>query len=296
MREVDDTRGILDPAAMMRRVAFKRYDAGGEFDGLVAWFWSVRWNLPEGTVHQQQVLNHPAGHISVGTVDDAGVPLDPAEGRMYPMLTGVSERRLTGVGWTVAARTSVGGAGVFLDGPVKGRVDSQLALTAAIPGLEPGVIEAVSAAAADLDEGVARLGSALAAVVESRPADVRAEARWVGAVAGRAEEDRSIARVEELAADAGVSVRTLQRLFDHHIGVSPSFVIRRWRLIEAAEAAQAAIDDGADWAGWADVAARLGYSDQAHLSRDFSRHLGATPSAYVARNRADASGAEISDP
>ena len=33
------------------------------------------------------------------------------------------------------------------------------------------------------------------------------------------------------------SVRTLQRLFDRHVGVSPAFVIRRWRLIEAAEAA-----------------------------------------------------------
>lgn len=35
--------------------------------------------------------------------------------------------------------------------------------------------------------------------------------------------------------------------------------------------------------GWADKAAELGWSDQAHLIRDFKRHRG-PPSEYVARN------------
>jgi transcriptional regulator GlxA family with amidase domain len=76
-------------------------------------------------------------------------------------------------------------------------------------------------------------------------------------------------------------VRTLQRLFDLHVGVGPSFVIRRWRIIEAAEAARTAIDRNEPWPGWADVAAQLGYADQAHLTRDFGRHLGTSPSAYL---------------
>jgi AraC-like DNA-binding protein len=78
-------------------------------------------------------------------------------------------------------------------------------------------------------------------------------------------------------------VRTLQRLFDTHVGVSPSFVIRRWRIIEAAEAARAALDGGHGWQGWAAVAAELGYADQAHLTRDFRRHQGTSPSAYLAQ-------------
>ncbi|MGB3032312.1 MAG: hypothetical protein WBB51_01080, partial [Candidatus Microthrix parvicella] len=64
-----------------------------------------------------------------------------------------------------------------------------------------------------------------------------AEAQEVVAVAALAEHDRSVCRVEQLASAAGASVRTLQRLFDFHVGASPSFVIRRWRIIEAAEAA-----------------------------------------------------------
>ena len=92
-------------------------------------------------------------------------------------------------------------------------------------------------------------------------------------------------RIEHLAATAGVSVRSLQRLFDKHVGVSASFVIRRWRIIEAAEAARTATEQGGEWRGWASVAAELGYADQAHLTRDFRRHLGTTPTDYLARNR-----------
>ena len=62
-----------------------------------------------------------------------------------------------------------------------------------------------------------------------------------------------------------------------YIGVSPKWVICRYRFLEAAERAVAA--DNLSWAG---LAADLGYSDQAHLVRDFKRMLGVTPGQYVA--------------
>jgi len=72
-----------------------------------------------------------------------------------------------------------------------------------------------------------------------------------------------------------------RRIRSRALGVSPSFVIRRWRIIEAAEAAQRAIAVGGEWSGWAAVAAELGYADQAHLTRDFRRHLGTSSAAYL---------------
>ena len=38
--------------------------------------------------------------------------------------------------------------------------------------------------------------------------------------------------------------------------------------------------------GWTDLAQQHGWFDQAHLIRDFKRHTGVTPSAYVAAQRA----------
>ena len=109
-----DTRGIVDPAEMFRHVTFEREPSGESLDGIVDWFWAVRWELPEGFEHRQQVLNLPAGHLSVGTVDDRGIPLDPACGRVYGVLNKVSHRRLAGPGWTAAAKTTTGGLGVLL--------------------------------------------------------------------------------------------------------------------------------------------------------------------------------------
>lgn len=278
----DDTRGIVDPVAMMRYVDFARFPPGDLLDGLVEWFWSVEWNVPAGLAHDQQVLNHPAGNVSVGTIDDAGVPLDPAEGRVYGVMTGLSHRHLTGTGWTVAARSTVGGLGALLNLPAKSLVDRQLSLEEAFADIDaPDLVSAVS----DGESAAVRaetLRVALATVIAERNPALLAEAREIARVAAVAETDRSIRRVEQLASVAGVSVRTLQRSFDFHVGVSPSSVIRRWRIIEAAESARQAIDHGQSWRGWADVAVELGYADQAHLTRDFRSHLGTSPAAYLA--------------
>ncbi|MGI8754504.1 MAG: helix-turn-helix domain-containing protein [Acidimicrobiales bacterium] len=280
----DDTRGILDPVAMMRHVDFCRFPAGCGLDGLIQWFWSVAWNLPAAFAHDQQVLNHPAGNISIGTLDDTGVPLDPAEGRVYGVMTGLSHRHLTGAGWTVAALTTVGGLGVMLDAPAKTVVDAELSFDQALPGLNGSRVVADVCGESSVESRVDCLRRELSELVSRRDPSLVSEAREVAAVAAVAEHDRSVRRVERLATAAGASVRTLQRLFDIHVGVSPSFVIRRWRIIEAAESARAATDRGEQWRGWAAVAAELGYADQAHLSRDFRNHLGTSPGAYLAQS------------
>lgn len=275
-------RGIVDPVAMVRHVDFARSPAGEGLEGIIEWFWSVAWDLPDGTVHRQEVLNHPAGNISIGTLDDDGTRLDPARGRVYGVTTGRSERLLSGEGWTIAARTSVGGLGVILDAPARAATDAQLSLTAAVPGLDSDRVVSAVCAAPDNETRVALLRNALAEVMSTRDSAQMAEARDVHQVASIAEGDRSVVRASQLAEAAGVSLRTLQRSFDIHVGVSPSFVIRRWRIIEAAEAAREAVERGEDWMGWATVASELGYADQAHLTRDFRQHLGISPAAYLA--------------
>lgn len=281
----DDTRGIVDPAAMMRVVDFERYPAGEALEGLVEWFWSVAWALPEGAVHDQRVLGHPAGNISVGTIDDTGVPLDPPEGRVYGVVTGISHRRLTGAGWNVAARTAVGGLGALLGRRARDAADRRLDLGSALPELDGPALVASMAAAGDNPTRTDLLRDALDEVARQRDPALVAEAREVVELVRVVEHDRGLCRVEQLASLAGLSVRSLQRAFDVHVGASPSFVIRRWRIIEAAEIARQAVDQGQEWPGWADVAASLGYADQAHLVRDFGRHLGVSPTAYLARNR-----------
>lgn len=88
--------------------------------------------------------------------------------------------------------------------------------------------------------------------------------------------DPALYRVDQAAEALHVSVRTLQRLFAEYVGASPKWVLRRARLHEAAARA----DRGAD-VDWATLAGDLGYSDQAHLTRDFTASVGVSPARYA---------------
>ena len=82
--------------------------------------------------------------------------------------------------------------------------------------------------------------------------------------------------VEDLVHRYGLNKRTLQRLFAKYVGVSPKWVIQRYRLHEAAEqlVAGASVSQAA-------IAMSLGYSDQAHFVRDFKSVVGVSPAAYA---------------
>ncbi len=84
-------------------------------------------------------------------------------------------------------------------------------------------------------------------------------------------------RVETVAEQFGLGIRKLQRLFLNYVGVSPKWVIQRYRLIEAAERMREATTNLLDFAK---LAVDLGYADQSHLIRDFKVLVGMTPAKY----------------
>ena len=286
----DDSRGILDPWLLRTRVTFTRHPPTPALAGLVDRFWAVRWDLPPGSAHRQEVLTHPSVNLTVGT-PDARTGRTDAEARVTGVATDLVDRELAGRGWTVAAMTTVGGFGAFVDEPVSTLV-GRVVDVEVVPGLDGrSLVAAVEEAGPDEgppDDDAARETArvaVLARALESVLADVEearvAQAREVAAVARIAETDRDVRRLDDLAARAGVTPRALQRWFARHAGVSPTWVLRRYRLLEAAEA----VREG-ERVVWSDVASALGYADQAHLVRDFRAALGRTPEAYAKALRA----------
>ena len=90
--------------------------------------------------------------------------------------------------------------------------------------------------------------------------------------------DRTLLRVADVEARCGIGERSLQRLFARYVGVSPKWVLARYRMHDAV----GELDAG--YAGaLADLAARYGWFDQAHFTRDFTRLVGEPPSAYQRR-------------
>ena len=81
--------------------------------------------------------------------------------------------------------------------------------------------------------------------------------------------------------ECGASARGLQRLFREYVGVSPKWVMQRYRLFEAAERLAAGGVDGAQ------VAQELGYFDQAHFIHDFKAMVGRSPLEFALAQRGD---------
>lgn len=87
--------------------------------------------------------------------------------------------------------------------------------------------------------------------------------------------------ISVLAREVGVSARHLGNLFHNECGRSPKTVARLMRF----EHARARITESIKTSGrasFAEVAAQTGFSDQAHLSREFVGFTGLSPGAWSA--------------
>jgi AraC-like DNA-binding protein len=267
-------RGILRPAETVERAGLRRDAPVSEpLRPFVERYWSVRWDRTGQPPFRSEVLSHPSVNVSVesGTQPRFGVPM-PAV-----LLHGVVTRRftvdLTGAGRVSAVKFRPGGFAAF-SGLLPAR-DSVVPLGAAL-GLSAGDLLSAVLAEEDDTARAAVLDAALLPRAPEPPDTYVDLLGLVGAMIG----DRSLVRVDQVAALGSMSVRSLQRLFAAFVGVSPKAVLARYRLQDAAATIDAGeVDD------LADLATSLGWFDQAHFSRDFRAVVGVPPSAYLARAR-----------
>jgi len=149
---------------------------------------------------------------------------------------------------------------------------------------DPDLSAAVAGAMADMNTttGGQRAASALAAWVAQHAGPPQATALIANKMEDVVASDRSVLRVDQLARRLDLSIRSLQRLCEKYIGLPPLAVIRRYRLQEAAQRLR---EDPSVTV--AQVAAELDYADHAHLTADFRRVLGFSPSQYRQQTMSD---------
>jgi AraC-like DNA-binding protein len=86
---------------------------------------------------------------------------------------------------------------------------------------------------------------------------------------------KGVVDIGSLTDELGCSRRYLIGLFNDHVGLPPKLFARILRFQHAIELASAA-----DGLGWAEIAHRSGYYDQAHMVRDFQQFTGHSPTGY----------------
>jgi AraC-like DNA-binding protein len=97
----------------------------------------------------------------------------------------------------------------------------------------------------------------------------------------RVQREPALSSVARLCEVSGLTPRAVQRLFRDYVGVGPKWIVRRFRLQEAAELLETTDETVAA------IAARLGYFDQAHFVHDFKAVVGKAPSEHARRSRAE---------
>lgn len=101
-------------------------------------------------------------------------------------------------------------------------------------------------------------------------------ARWIARLAYA----RGRLSIADLARDADLSPRQLERRFAAQVGIAPrqyANVIRFRSVFD--------LLNGAIKPDWATLAAGAGYFDQSHMIRDFQRFLGCSPTAFLTQLR-----------
>jgi AraC-like DNA-binding protein len=260
-------RGVLKTAAAdPQRYQHARYHASSDLDPYVEHYWSVQWDLRGLAGERAETLPHPSVHL----IFERGVG-----SRIMGVARGKFSRLLKGEGGVLAAKFRPGGFYPFVGVPISTFTDTTTSLRDVFGARGAALEQAVFAESTD----ASRIRVVERFLRERLPlpdANAARSTEIVYAVAG----DRTILQVEDLVDRYGLNKRTLQRLFARYVGVSPKWVIQRYRLHEAAEqlAAGPSISQSA-------LAADLGYSDQAHFVRDFKTVVGTTPSAYARQAR-----------
>lgn len=230
-----------------------RYAPSEHLADLVDRYWIPVWSLPEPST--QSTLQHPVCLVVVSNT----------YARLYGVVRGRSSVTLEGDGWAVGAMLTPAAGRLVLGRSVATVTDAHLDL---------GEVRAAMAA----DPRSPASHAAAIAAVEQRLAaylPVDEQGLLVNEVVAWLRDHPEVTRVADLAEHVGLSERSLQRLVEQRVGLSPKWLIQRRRLHDAVEALKAGESS------LADTAARLGYADQAHFTHDFRTVTGMTPGEYL---------------
>src|SRR5436190_1876491 len=212
--------GVLDLRAGRRWFDAAQYRPAPELTELIEHYWRVRWDVGDQGPYTQHTLSNASVHLVV----------EGGACRIQGIVTGRFTRVLEGRGRVVGVKFRPAGFHPFRRSAVSGLTDRSIPI-AEVFGPDGDALAERVLALEDEAEIVALCDAFFAE--RQPPADPGVAA--LNGIVARIVDDRAITRVDHVVAATGIGKRTLQRLFGEYVGVSPKWVIRRYRLHEAEE-------------------------------------------------------------
>ncbi|WP_438444881.1 AraC family transcriptional regulator [Gorillibacterium sp. sgz5001074] len=255
--------GLLHHASRQDKMTLHLYHTTEErLEPYIEHYWIVRWDLRGREPYVSENLPHPSVHLV----------FEPEQSSVVGVLQEKFSRVLRDRSFVCGIKFRPGAFYPFVRQPVQ-RLTGLYTPVRQVFG--PDIAEAEAAIlTADSDDGMLRQAEAY--LLAQLPPVRDEHLPLIRAIIEETRTDRTLTQVEPLAERFHLSPRVLQRLFLKYVGVSPKWVIRRYRLLEVADR----LVQGAP-PSWPDLAADLGYYDQSHFIRDFKSMVGHTPEEYI---------------
>lgn len=256
--------GILNRKEVERKFQLTRYPPSEDIGFFVKHYWVVNWDLHDEDPHLQHVVPNPCVNM-VFEKNNTGI-FGPAKHKTSHLLK--DKGRVFGV------KFKPGGFYPFFNNRVSLLTKQRLAVSHIFAVDDEEIEESVLSR---IEEGKAV--QLVEQLIRSKLPERDDTIIWINQMIDKVCEDREITKVEAICDHFGIHIRKLQRMFDQYVGVSPKWVIKLYRLQNAAERMETARNDS-----WLQISADLGYYDQAHFIKDFKAIIGQTPDEYVRNN------------
>jgi AraC-like DNA-binding protein len=237
-----------------------RLQPSADLAGFVDYYWTVAWDMRGREPYVAAVLGDPTIHLSFES--DVGA-------RVTGIVRGLFTHENRGVGRVFGIKFHPGGFRPFVDFPLV-RLTDRRGPPRELLGWSVDELERAMQARRDDEAGKLLVEAFLRERLPAIDENVALVRRIVARVAG----DPELTRVDALVDELDLTTRSLQRLLNEYVGVGAKWIIRRYRLREAAERLDGEVR-------LAQLAAALGYFDQAHFAKDFKAMVGKTPQQYL---------------
>lgn len=265
MRPIDPrakpARGLLHQTRSFEHFELTRFEPSADLSDYVEHHWLILWDLTGKPAYRQQNLSHPTQHLVLNPQERTGI---------FGMATGAFTYVLERSGRVLGTKFRPGAFHSFYRRPVSALTDGAVPIGAVLPARDDVLIEQF----VSLNDPLS-MAERIEELLRANLRPLGARSRQARQMVELIERDAALVSVAGLAEAAGMSARSLQRLFGAYIGVGPKWVIDRYRMIEAVET----LNRG-EALNLADLAARLGYFDQAHFSKAFQSLTGEAPGQY----------------
>ncbi|WP_250886618.1 AraC family transcriptional regulator [Bacillus sp. SM2101] len=253
--------GVLKFNDSVKDYTLTRYPPSLETSFFVKHFWIVSWDLKENEQFFQDVIPNPCVNLIV----------EQHKTGIFAPTTSKFSYLVKGKGRVVGVKFKPGGFYPFTTRSVAELTNKPLKIHDVFDIEQELVEETVLSCKEELE-----MIKFVENIIRKKLPQQDNNVTLVNQIIDHIISNHEIAKVDQICHQFNIHKRKLQRLFQQYVGVSPKWVIKLYRLQNAAEMIEKTPN-----LNWLQLCNGLGYYDQSHFIKDFKAIIGNTPDEFA---------------